>query len=148
MDPVSAYGVFAGVVQVLQAIGSTVQGLNQLYGKFRDADLTIHSLVQELNCIGSALASLDQWTRINGVNEPQMEEYHQDLAVAMDGCRVIMEVVSHDVSQLVQSTHVDGLTSLRARLRVVWNEETMKGHQDKLHAQVNALQLLLQVCQW
>lgn len=148
MDPVSAYGVFAGVVQVLQAIGATVQGLNQLYGKFRDADLTIHSLVQELNCIESALASLGEWTRINSTNAPKTEEYHESLAIAMKGCWVIMDVVSRDVSELVRSTQIDGLTGFCARLRVVWNEGIMKGHQEKLHAQVNALQLLLQVCQW
>lgn len=148
MDPVSAFGLVSGVVQVLQAIGSTVHGLNQLYGKFRDADLTIHSLIQELNCIGTALTSLKEWTRINSANGPQSEEYNQDLAVAMEGCRVIMEVVSHDVSDLVRSSQIDGITGLRARMRVVWNEETMRGHQEKLHAQVNALQLLLQVCQW
>lgn len=66
----------------------------------------------------------------------------------MEGCRVIMEVVSHDVSDLVQSTQEDRIAGIRARMRVVWNEETMRGHQEKLHAQVNALQLLLQVCQW
>lgn len=148
MDPGSIVGLISASIQVLQAITSTVHGLNQLYGKFRDADLTIHSLIQELSCIGTALTSLKEWTRINSSNGPQSEEYNRDLAVAMEGCHVIMEVVSHDVSDLVQSTQEDRIAGIRARMRVVWNEETMRGHREKLHAQVNALQLLLQVCQW
>ncbi|KAJ5180317.1 hypothetical protein N7492_003527 [Penicillium capsulatum] len=149
MDPVSAFGLISGGVQVLQAIGSTVHGLNQLYGRFRDADLTIQSLIQELNCIGTALASLREWIRLNSSTHPQSEEYNSDLAVALEGCRVVMDVVSRDVSDLVQSTHEDQLavTGLRVRMRIVWNQETMKGHQEKLRAQVVALQLLLQVCQ-
>lgn len=148
MDPVSAFGLISGGIQVLQAIGSTVHGLNQLYGKYKNADLTIQSLIQELNCIGMALSSLKEWIRINSTNNPEPEEYNNDLAIALEGCRVVMDVVSQDVFDLVKSEQEDQATGLRIRLRVVWNEETMKGHQEKLRAQVTALQLLLQVCQW
>lgn len=148
MDPVSAFGVVSGGVQVVQAIASTIHGLNQLYGKFKDADLTIQSLIQELSCINTALTSLKEWTRLNSNNGLQSEEYSRDLAVAMEGCRVIMEVVSHDVSTLVQSSRDDGFAGFHTRIRVVWKEDTMRGHQEKLHSQVMALQLLLQVCQW
>lgn len=148
MDPVSAFGLFSGGIQVVQAIASTVHGLNQLYGKFKDADLTIQSLIQELHCISAALTSLEKWTRQNSANGLQSEEFSRDLAVARDGCHVIMEVVSHDVSTLVQQSRENGITGIRTRIRVVWNEETMRGHQEKLHSQVMALQLLLQVCQW
>lgn len=148
MDPVTAFGVVSGGVQVVQAIASTVHDLNQLYGKFKDADLTIQSLIQELSCISTALNGLKEWTRTNSANGPSSDEYNRDLAVAMKGCQVVMEVVSYDVSRLVQGISEDRFTGFRARMRIVWNEETMRGHQEKLHAQVNALQLLLQVCQW
>lgn len=142
------FGLISGGVQVAQAITSTIHGLNQLRGKFQDADLTIRSLIQELNCIDAALASLREWARLNGNSGALPEEYIRDLAVAMDGCRVIMEVVSHDVSTLVQGSREDAIMGIRTRIRVIWNEETMRGHQEKLHSQVMALQLLLQVCQW
>lgn len=148
MDPASAFGLASAAVQVLQAIGSTVQGLNQLYGRFRGADLTINALIQELNCIDTALTSLKELALGNGANDPQSEEFNQDVMVAMDGCRVIMDVVFQDVSDLVRSTQMDGIASFRLRMRVVWSEETMRGHQEKLRAQVMALQLLLQVRQW
>ncbi|KAJ5092286.1 hypothetical protein NUU61_007156 [Penicillium alfredii] len=147
MDPVSAFGVFSGGIQVLQAIVATVHGLNELYGRFRDADLTIQSLIQELNCIQTALTSLREWARASAANGPSPDEYHDSLAVAMNGCRVIMEVLSQDVAALVQGGQEERLAGFRARVRVVWNDELMRGHQEKLHAQVMALQLLLQVCQ-
>jgi hypothetical protein len=146
MDPVTALGIISGGVQVVQAIASTVHDLNQLYGKFKDADLTIQSLIQELSCISTALTGLKEWTRANSTDGPSSDEYNRDLLVAMEGCRVVMDVVSSDVSHLVQGIH--DFTGFRARLRIVWNEDTMRGHLETLHAQVNALQLLLQVCQW
>ncbi|KAJ5166474.1 uncharacterized protein N7482_005255 [Penicillium canariense] len=151
MDPVSAFGLFSGAIQVLQAIASTVGGLRQLAGKLREADLTIQSLIQELACIRTALTSLKEWLRIHrsgsGRDGPKSDELDHDLAVAMDGCRVIMEVLSYEVLELVQSAEESGGIGFKIRMKVVWNDEAMRGHQEKLHAQVQALQLLLQVCQ-
>ncbi|KAJ5675942.1 hypothetical protein N7462_008839 [Penicillium macrosclerotiorum] len=146
MDPVSAFGLFTGAIQVLQAIASTVGGLRQLTGKLREADLTIHSLVQELTCIRTALTSLKEWLRIHrsGHNGAKMSGLDQDLAVAMDGCRIIMDVLSEEVFDLVQSAHSNGGIGFGTRMKIVWNDEAMRGHQEKLHAQVQALQLLLQ----
>lgn len=156
MDPVSAFGLFSGAIQVLQAITSTVGGLRQLTGKLREADFTIQSLIQELVCIRTALTSLKEWLHIHRSGSsrgssrdgPKFSELHQDLAVAMDGCRVVMEVLSCEVFELVQSVDESGGVNFRTRMRIVWNDDTMRGHQEKLRAQVQALQLLLQVCQW
>ncbi|KAJ6166893.1 hypothetical protein N7470_002340 [Penicillium chermesinum] len=135
--------------QVLQAIASTVSGLRQLTGKLREADLTIQSLIQELNCIRTALSSLKEWLRIhrNGNNGIKSDELDHDLAVAMDGCREIMEILYYEVFELVQCVEESGGLGFKTRIKVVWNDESMRGHQEKLRAQVQALQLLLQVCQ-
>ncbi|KAJ5873529.1 uncharacterized protein N7473_013402 [Penicillium subrubescens] len=151
MDPVTAFGLFSGAIQVLQAIASTVGGLRQLTGKLREADFTIQSLIQELACIRTALTSLKEWLRIHrsgsGRDGPKFDELDQDLAIAMDGCRVIMDVLSYEVFELVQSAEESGGINFKTRMKIVWNEDTMRGHQEKLRAQVQALQLLLQVCQ-
>lgn len=61
MDPVTVFGIISGGVQVAGAILSTVDGLNKLLGKFKDADLTIESMIRELKCIRTALTSLREW---------------------------------------------------------------------------------------
>ncbi|KAJ5099180.1 hypothetical protein N7532_006181 [Penicillium argentinense] len=123
MDPASIFGLVSGGVQVVQAITSTVQSLNQLVGKFREAE--------SQDSIPDSGVNLYR----HGADEPAR------------GCGVVMDVVSRDVSTLVQSTREDGMNSFWARIRVEWNEETMRGHQEKLHVQVMALQLLFQFCQ-
>lgn len=150
MDPVSAFGLFTGAVQVLQAIASTVSGLRQLTGKLREADLTIQSLIQELSCIRTALTSLKEWlhTHRSGRDNRKSAELDNDLAVAMEGCRTVMEILYYEVFELVQGVEECGGFGFTTRMKVAWNDEAMKGHQEKLRAQVQALQLLLQVCQW
>lgn len=147
MDPASVFGAFSGGIQILQAITSTVYGLKNLHGKFRDADLTIQTLIGELSSIRTALTGLQEWSRALH-NGPTSDEFGRDLAVAMEGCHFIMDILSRDVTDLVQSTQSDGGIGLRTRMKAVWNDDAMKGHQEMLRAQVHALQLLLQVFQW
>ncbi|CAI7608891.1 unnamed protein product [Penicillium viridicatum] len=147
MDPVSAIGFASAIVQILGALTSTIHGLYELHGKFSDADFTIHSLIQELNCIQTALTSLKEWHRLSSSDVMVSEEFNEQLLTAMGGCQIIMEVLSEDVMNLVHGSRNDGTVGFRLRIRVIWKEDIMKGHQEKLHAQVMALQLLLQVCQ-
>ncbi|KAJ5753757.1 uncharacterized protein N7511_007910 [Penicillium nucicola] len=144
MDPISAIGFASAIVQILGALTSTVHGLYELHGKFSDADFTIHSLIQELSCIQTALTSLKEWYRLNSSSVMVSEEFNEQLLTAMGGCQIIMEVLSEEVMALVQSSRNDGTVGFRFRIRVIWKEDIMKGHQEKLHAQVMALQLLLQ----
>lgn len=149
MDPVSAFGLISGGIQVVQIISQTAAGLATLRGKFNNADLTIRSLIGELTTIKSAITQLEDWARYNARGSPEHNEYNEDLGVALDGCRAIMEVLSEDVLSLTRSAEGDTSTvGFRTRVRVVWNDEIMKDHQVRLHAQVLALQLLLQACQW
>ncbi|KAJ5266111.1 hypothetical protein N7524_007129 [Penicillium chrysogenum] len=147
MDPISATGLASAIVQILGALTSTIHGLYELHGKFSDADFTIHALIQELSCIQTALTSLKEWQRLSSSNVMVSEEFNEQLVTAMGGCQIIMEVLSEDVMTLVHGSRNDGTIGFRLRIRVIWKEDIMKGHQEKLHAQVMALQLLLQVCQ-
>lgn len=153
MDPVSVFGVVSGAFQIAQIAAQTVKGLATLRGKFGNADLTIRSLIGELTTIKAAVTQLDDWAKYNNSNHVRdspaaNNDYDEGLSVALEGCRAIMDIFSEEVAALAQST-VDGTAvGFRARARVVWNEDIMRDHQERLHAQVLALQLLLQACQW
>ncbi|CAG8057680.1 unnamed protein product [Penicillium salamii] len=147
MDPISAVGFASAIVQILGALTSTVHGLYEIQGRFSDADFTIHSLIQELDCIKAALTSLERWYKLNSSDPMVSGEFREQLVTATQGCEISMEILSEDVRSLVEGCRNDGTVGLRLRIRVVWKEDIMKGHQEKLHAQVMALQLLLQVCQ-
>ncbi|CAG7929013.1 unnamed protein product [Penicillium olsonii] len=147
MDPISAIGFASAIVQILGALTSTVHSLDKLRGRFSDADFTIHALIQELSCIKTALTSLKELHRLNSSDVMVSEEFNEQMLTATSGCQIIMQVLSEDVMNMVHDSQSGDTLGFRSRIRVVWKEDIMKGHQEKLHAQVMALQLLLQVCQ-
>lgn len=149
MDPVTAIGLLSGAFQIAQYIKDTVGALNHLFGKFKDADLTILSLISELKTIRSAITQLHEWASYNVRDSTEPDEYVEGLEVALDGCRAVMEVLSDEVSALTRGAMLsDTGVGFRTRVKVVWSEDSMKVHQERLRAQVQALQLLLQACQW
>lgn len=150
MDPVSAFGLVSGAFQIAQIALQTAQSLTTLRGKFENADLTIWSLIGELRTIRSALIQLGDWAQFNSRDSlsPVFNDGDEGLNVALEGCSVIMDVLSREVAALAQGTEEGTVVGFRVRARAVWNEGIMRDHQDRLHAQVLALQLLLQACQW
>ena len=59
-----------------------------------------------------------------------------------------MDVLSEEVDDLIVGTGTAAGTvpttlGIRARVKAVWSEDSMKAHQDRLYGQVQALQLLL-----
>lgn len=150
MDPVSAFGIVTGAIQTVQIIGATLQGLRTLQGKYADADSTIHALIVQLLTIKHALGQLHEWAKYRAETS-EHPDYLDGLDIAVDGCRMTMELLSEEIAKLTDaiiSSEEPPRFGVRARLRVVWNEPLMKDHEQRLQSQVLALNFLLQVCQW
>ena len=152
MDPVTAVGVVSAALQIVQFIGSTVQGLNTLKGKFQDADITIRLLISRLSTIKAAIVQIHDWADYNFDDSPKSVQFLDGLNKSLDGCQAAMDVLSAEVKDLMAGVALDEQTpsrlGLRARAKATWNHDTMKAHQDMLHGQVQALQLLLLAGQW
>jgi hypothetical protein len=150
MDPVTAFGVVTGSLQVVQFIGQTIAGLASIRGKYKTADVTIRSLIGELSTIKSAISQLHDWATYNAEGSSSHGEYDRGFDIALDGCQAIMEVLWEEVSGLTASStgNDNPVLGFRARVKMVWNDEVMNGLQGRLHAQMRALNLLLQACHW
>ncbi|EED16830.1 ankyrin repeat protein [Talaromyces stipitatus ATCC 10500] len=151
MDPLSALGAISGALQVAQIIGQTIAGLSSLRGKYQHADLTIRSMIGELSTIKSAITQLYDWTKYNVEVNSSHREYEDSLAVAIDSCSAIMEVIRDKVAELTAASatgqaNMPTLT-FKARIQLLWNEDLMRNLEERLHSQVRALNLLLQACQ-
>jgi hypothetical protein len=153
MDPISIVGVVSASAQIAQFIAQTIQGLSTLRGKFKDANTTIRLLIGELSTIRAAVSQLRDWAEWNANDSPKEEEYMKGLQVALEGCQAAMEVLAEEIKDLANGTITanDPATfnlGFMAKAKVMWNEDTFKIHQDRLHAQVQAMNLLLQAAQW
>lgn len=153
MDPVTVLGVAASALQIAQFIGSTIQGLHTLRGKFKDADITIRLIISKLSTIKAAVFQIRDWAEFNSHDSPKERQFMDGLHVALDGCQAAIDVLSEEVKDLTVATRDsnDGMPiilGVRGRVAAVWSEDTMKAHEDRLHGQVQALQLLLMAGQW
>lgn len=150
MDPASIVGLISASGTIVSAITFTVKGLSDLRGRFSGADLRIRLLIGELSTVKSALNQIRDWVEFNLVGAPTETELVDGLHVSLDGCKVAMTVLAEEVAALSGTTSSDSQFSLSfgTRAKYAWSESSMKEHQDRLHAQVAALQLLLQASQW
>jgi hypothetical protein len=153
MDPISILGVASASAQIAQFIAQTIQGLYTLRGKFKDADMTIRLLIAQLSTIRTAVSQLRDWAKGNSSDSPKETEYMNGLEVALEGCQAAMEVLAEEIEELVAGSAARGdpasfSLAFMAKAKFVWSEDTMKIHQDRLHAQVQALNLLLQASHW
>lgn len=154
MDPVTVLGVAASALQIAQFIGSTIQGLHTLRGKFKDADITIRLIISKLSTIKAAVFQIRDWAEFNSHDSPKERQFMNGLHVALDGCQAAIDVLSEEVKDLTVATrdsNNDGMPialGVRGRVAALWSEDTMKAHEDRLHGQVQALQLLLMAGQW
>jgi hypothetical protein len=153
MDPISVVGVASASVQIAQLITQTIQGLCTLRNKFKEANTTIWLLMGELSTIRAAVSQLHDWTQLIDNDSPKEEEYMNSLQVALDGIQTATEVLAEDIKDITAgaTTTSDAATfnlGFMVKAKVLWSEDTMKIHQDRLHAQVQALNLLLQAAHW
>ncbi|EFQ99513.1 ankyrin repeat domain-containing protein 28 [Nannizzia gypsea CBS 118893] len=148
MDPASAFGIVTGAMQTVQIIGSTLQGLRALQGKYADADMTIHSLIVQAATIKSAITQLQEWASYDSARA-EHPDYLDGLDIAIDGCKTSMECLLAQVSKVTSVLDGREVPELRvaAKLRAVWDDHLMQDYQQRLQSQVLALNFLLQVCQ-
>ena len=150
MDPASIVGLVSASGTIIKAITATVKGLSDLRGKYAGADLRIRLLIGELSTVKSALNQIHDWIEYNLVDSPTEADLVEGLSISLDGCQAAMDVLAEEVAWLgggfAPSSRLD--VNLRTRAKYAWNESSMKDHQDRLHAQIAALQLLLQAAQW
>lgn len=149
MDPASILGLIASAGAIARAITKTIRDLSDLRAQYTDANLRIRLLVQELSTIKSALSQINDWAHFLDDNHNQAE-LKDALQVALDGVELAMGALAEEVHALVHdtSTSANADLSFRGKTRFAWNEQNMKEHENRLRAQVSALQLLLQASQW
>jgi hypothetical protein len=145
MDPASLIGVLSAAGGIVSLIIQTVKKLNELRERFEQANVTIRLLMSELLTVRAALQQVDDWTRYNLTpSSPIQEDLRSAFEISIEGCTMAMELLSEEVDELLG--HDTG-ESFLIRIRSLWKEDMMLVHQQRLHTQVGALQLLLQAIQ-
>jgi hypothetical protein len=146
MDPATFIGTLASAGAIVAAITRVAHTLARLRGRFQEADLTLRLLLAELSAVKAALVQIEDWANFNSSNGPVQEELATGFSMSLDGCQIAVDLLGEEVTRLY-SGFGNSEDDFGARMRTVWNESSMKDHQQTLHGQISALQLLLQAVQ-
>lgn len=149
MDPISAIGLLATAGQLASSVTATIKCLSKLRGQLTDADLRIRLLIGELSAVKSALSQIHDWTHYLD-DEHRQSDVLEGLQISLDGCQLALDALAEEVNQLLSRTASGEIAAagVKTKAKYVFNETILSEHENRLRAQISALQLLLQAVQW
>ena len=145
MDPLTI------TLQVASGVASTINAIqlyNDYQGKYNSTDLSTLSLKIQCECISVALNQIHRTLR----NHPRVanqltredEESAKTFKSVLGACQLTFRILEERIKQYTQGgTNKYGMASLRAKVRVVWNDKEVKDLALSLSGIARGLDLLL-----
>ena len=121
------------------AITTTIKDLSDLRSQLEDAGPQLRRLIGELSTLKSTLTQISDWTHYLDETHRQADVV-EGLTVTLAGCQLVMEALAEEVRSVLGESISDS-----------GNHKTLssfEGYDKRLHAQIAALQLLLEAVQW
>ncbi|KAL6714181.1 hypothetical protein ACLMJK_008676 [Lecanora helva] len=147
MEPITIFGLLSTAGTLASTISLTIRNLSELRAQYKDADVRIRLLIGELSTVKAALTQINDWTHCLDDTHRQADVV-EGLRVSLEGCQLAMDALAEEVRSLMGGDLGTSVNpGFRTRTRYVWNESSLKEHEGRLHAQIAALQLLLQAVQ-
>ena len=142
-------GLLSTAGTIATTITYTIKTLSELRGQYKDAELRIRLLIGELSTVKSALNQINDWSDYLDDTHKQADVVN-GLKVSLEGCKLAMDALADEVRQLVGDTTPESRLNpgFRAKTKYAWNESNLQEHENRLRAQIAALQLLLQAVRW
>lgn len=143
MDPASIVSLVSSAVQLATLCGSAAKDLDTLVSKYKNAKLAILSMVQGLDTMQLAWSRIGQWVQ-NETPDVLLEkdDFIGRLQRSLETGSLVMDALKEEL--LIYKPLKMGLTQ---RTKVVWNEGTLKSHQERVRDQASSMTLLLQAIQ-
>lgn len=145
-DPLTAIGGIGALASIIDAIGKTISGLQELRGRWQDADFTLVNIVSQLTALRAALSKIQEWAQSHS-----LETHHQlvmDLEKSISCCKMIIERIDERLPELRPWPDATLTLDRRDRVRLALGTGKMEELQKMLERQTNALTLLLTACNW
>jgi guanine nucleotide-binding protein G(i) subunit alpha len=143
-DPMTILSTASSVVGIIEVLAKTMSRLRELNERWRQADFTFINLISQLSALKAALNKLREW-----IDADMDETHHQlilDLEVSITCCRMLIDKMDSEVSELQRSTE-KGLNPL-GKIKLMIKNSTLEELQKMVERQTNALTLLLTACNW
>ena len=140
MDPVTLVGIVEGSISLAVQCGSVAKSLNNLAGQYKYAKLTVATMIQNLNIMQVAWERIGVWSKTSMPTDD--DGFTQRLERFLETGFLVLDALEEDL----RSYNVSRMT-FRQRSRLVWNENILQGHQNRIRDQAQSMSLLLQAIQ-
>lgn len=144
MDPASIISIAAAAGSLAFKCGTIVQTLHCLQERYKRAELTILSVIQDCRTIQLAWSRIEKWAGSGLEFLDDHEELAERLQLSIYAGQLFMAELEKDLDSLENTPKY---STLRRRTKILWNESLFREHQDRIQRQVCALTLLLEVIQ-
>lgn len=141
MDPVTIVGLVEGSISLALQCGSVAKSLNNLTGQYRYAKLTISTMVQNLDIMQLAWDRIGAWSK--NYRPAENDGFTQRLERFLETGSLVLDALEEDL----KSYDVSDMKTFTQRARLVWNENILEGHQNRIRDQAQSMTLLLQAIQ-
>ena len=139
MDPVTLVGILEGSISLAVQCGSVAKSLNNLAGQYKYGKLTISTMIQNLDIMQVAWERIGVWSK---ASMPTDDGFTQRLEGFLETGCLVLDALKEDL----RSYNVSRMT-FRQRSRLVWNENILQGHQNRIRDQAQSMSLFLQAIQ-
>lgn len=129
-----------GSISLAVQCGSVAKNLNDLAGKYKYAKLTIATMVQNLDIMQLAWDRIGLWALRSRPTDD--DDLTQRLRRFLETGATVLGAIEEDL----QSYDLSKM-NFRQRSRLVWNESSLQGHQNRIRDQAQSMTLLLQAIQ-
>ena len=141
MEPVTIVGLVEGSISLAIQCGSVAKSLNSLAGQYKHANLTISTMVQNLDIMQLTWDRIGAWSK-NYMPTDDDDGFTQRLRRFLETGSLVLDALEEDL----RSYDVSNVTFTQ-RSRLVWNESVLQGHQNRIRDQAQSMSLLLQAIQ-
>lgn len=152
MDPITAIGVVASVLQIASNCGRTIQSLSHLKSRFKHAGPTLDALSSEVNQIKDNLTTLQNILEEKDHSFAEMLKSRPDLqetvTKTLRGCEVVFNLLSKDLSKILSSSaESEKKLDFIRMTKFTKNEKIFKDYLTQIRGHQTALTMLCQILQ-
>ena len=142
MDPVTIVQIVEGSLSLALQCGHATKTLNDIAAKYRYAELAIISMAQGLDTIQLAWNQIGEWSQSYVPKTVGEGEFLERLQRSLQNGSTVMNALERNLKPY-QTEYL----SFMPRSKAVWNEATLRGHQERISHPAVAMTCLLQAIQ-
>ena len=139
VDPISIISLVEGSITLIVQCGSAIKSLNEIASKYKQAELILSSMIQEVDVIELAWKRIKDWFEFY-TNEAEDGELLERLDKSLKCGTIVISALQDDLLDYGSKK-----LGFMQRTRLNWSEKALRDHQDRIRGQVQAMSLLLQV---